>query len=284
MTLSRRLLRPLLWEFALLSLVVAVAGCGASRDARKSTVDHLEPLRTPTAKECELPGRPLASQKRISSVPKPGVYRYATRGRRSAIGSSSRSEPIDGVTSFAVTHALRLGRSQCYRSQWRYSPQTGETTTIVTGGRRAMTGEVTAQSPGSKVTMRPDQPIASPSGEQLDVSGRFTGRIDAVTPTVDYHGPAIGQYAISVIGRKTMHVRHRKVAVIGVESRLSFAGSDVSASQSSVTWLAPREGLIVSTDIRESHDLGSSRVRTAIRSRLLSLEPTGASPAGDASR
>src|SRR5205823_5644773 len=115
--------------------------------------------RTPTATDCRVPGRVLARKLPSSAlVPAPGVYPYATSGRR-VPARGGRPQSFGGRTSLVVTPVRRLGGLECYRTQLRFSPSDGQTATIVVQGSNVLTGEVVAQRPDSRITLRPNQPV-----------------------------------------------------------------------------------------------------------------------------
>jgi hypothetical protein len=232
----------------------------------------LPAVRTPSAEQCRRDARGLRGGRRAEQpVPRPGVYRYSTRGRReSATGGAER---FQRETTLAATPARRVGAAACFVVQRRHSARAGETATIVAGGGELASGEVILQGPRERTVLRPEGLLRSLPADELEVAGSFSARISVRTPSVVYDGPAVGRYATEVIGRRRISIGGRSVSAIGLETRLSIAGGDIRATERATRWVSRARALVLVEDVDQTRDTGGDRVRVSYVSRLRSLEP-----------
>jgi hypothetical protein len=260
----------------ILVALCALSGCGGDggglRD-RFGLPGRLSEPTTPRASECSVP-RNATARKGPSSdlVPRPGVYIYNTRGRRTGVGDAGVSR-FDRHTKLIVTRARRLGELRCLRLQQRYSATLGDTATVVVRGGSVLTGKLVYQAPDERTVVRMDTPLEALSMGDLEAAGSFTARIDTVRPSLSYKGPGVGRYASQIIGRRVMSVGARRVRTVGVQSQISFAGADLRATEQAVRWVTPDYALVVREAVDQTRQAGADRVRLVYTSRLRSLAP-----------
>lgn len=211
----------------------------------------------PSAQDCAAAA--LKTDVSAKDAPPPaGTYDYTVKGTRTVSGAR---KPLPARSELIVTRERRIGGLRCFRVQRRLGPALADTATVVARGPDAYTTQLELQAGGSLTTIRPRPPIRSVSGGDPEWSGSFGG-------------DTRGQFQGSVIGRKTMRVGGRKVTVLGVELRVSFAGK-VTGTDISDQWVETKHNLPVAGTTKEMRSFGLDKIGLDYGAKVSSLEPRG---------
>ena len=232
-------------------LMAAVAGCGGGDEGAPAEDEaKLERPTKPTAEDCA--ADTLATNAKPDDlVPRAGVYRYSTSGTRRIVsddgGSSSR---LPRRTQTIVTPMLETGSLRCFRVQRRFGEQLGDTVTLVVRGGDLYITQLSSVAGGQLVDLRPNPPIRSVPGEEVEWRGTF-------------RGPTSGSYAGSVIDRRSINGE----PAVGVKLEVVSRG-EVEGSERSTRWVSLDRNLVLSETVVQQRKFGLDKLELRETSRL----------------
>jgi len=259
-SLLRPPLWPLPWGLGILGIMLAFAGCGTSSSGESNDI---EAPRRPSAAECGFRTMPGASGKRKSpsakTFPTAGVYRYNMIGTQAVPGSGVRVKNLPPHSDLFVTPPRRYRGLTCFTVQRRYAPDIANTTTYVIRGRDVYLISLRIQALGESQGIRPNPSVLSVSNTGSSWSGQFGG-------------PTYGSYAFSGLGKRTFRVKSRLLPAVGISSVVSYRGA-VNGAQKTITWISPRQNVVLSESVRSRQSFGVSALQLRSHSHLVSLKP-----------
>lgn len=247
--------------FARLGLICAAtlfaAGCGDGDSGTAPKAIVIEDPKTPTNAECGLSGK--GSAKDADKPPKPGKYLYVLEGRRVLVGDQKEVTPLPSQMQTIVTDSYSAGAQSCFAVQRRYEKDLGDTGVFVINGREMLLRSGEFQAGGDIAQFVPDPPITVIDDDELEWSGEFSGQTQ-------------GRYSVNVVGRKRMRIGGESVPVIGLSTRVSYAG-EVEGIERSTRWFSTKHRIVVAETVTQERTYGLDRLRLTYKSRLQSVDP-----------
>lgn len=241
-----------------MSLVVALAGCGGSKEPSASQALTLSSATPPTAQACgfnELGSSSTSSNNGTASPPLPGTYRYATSGSLTTSGQGQTVFPRQ--TTAVATPSRRDGGLTCFGIEHRYAPNVDAVDVYLLRGGDIYIVAIGFNTPSDVETIRPRPAILALSATQTSWAGAFAGE-------------TTGSYSVTIVGRRPFEVGGRRVPAVGLLSRATYRGA-ASGTQTARTWLATDRSAMVVTEVgRSSLQYGE---QLTYRSTLLSAVP-----------
>lgn len=228
-----------------------VPGCGGDDEGapaeREATLERPKP---PTAEDCAV--KTLAtSTKPDDLVPRAGTYRYATTGTRRVLGGDGTSSRLPKTSQTIITPALKAGSLRCFRVQRRFGEQLGDTVTLVVRGGDLYITQLDSVAGGQLIELRPNPPIRSVPGEEVEWRGSF-------------RGPTSGSYAGAVIDRRRINGEQ----AVGLKLQVVSSG-EVEGSEKSTRWVSLDRNLVLSETVVQQREFGLDRLELRSTSKLV---------------
>jgi len=231
---------------ALAAAALVAAGCGGEETGDGSSSS------SPDAKLAKAPGTPAREDCATGPlktdvppddlVPAAGTYTYRNAGTQRTEGLGGGATALPERMHTKISAARKIGTLRCFTVHRPYSPQLIDNATFVVRGSDVYITrfEVVGAGGAGVGVVKPEPPIKSLDGDELEWSGSFSGETN-------------GKYTGNVLGRRTISVGDRRERAVGVELRMAMTG-ELKADFVTTSWI----GLETNTVLTEKTKTGRS--------------------------